>query len=252
MTMNPWRRWAAPTLVAALMTGLSACGGGGSAAPASQVQSDADGIWQGTSTVNGGTQSAAAVILPDGQAWMLLGDDSGFKTLVQGEWLAKAAALSFSGTAQWFDLQNAGAKGGVINWQGTATAQSELLIHPDATSNPLGEPQFATWRALQSSPALSVVGTWTDQLETPLVSWTIDAQGVLSGNSSACDYSGQLSAPAGVTAVQSLTLTETCGPQITAFKGIVTAGEDAAHRNFSLISTGEPPSALMLSLVAAP
>ena len=124
---------------------------------------------------------------------------------------------------------------------------------------PSGEPRLNTQKSSRPSQGcsygiggLSVVGTWTDQLETPLVSWTIDAQGVLSGNSSACDYSGQLSAPAGVTAVQSLTLTETCGPQITAFKGIVTAGEDAAHRNFSLISTGEPPSALMLSLVAAP
>lgn len=251
MKTNSKGRWAIPVWLATAALTLSACGGGGTASLA-QIQSDADGVWRGTATVNSATQNASAVVLPDGQAWVVFSNAAGPTALLQGDLAAKTQAPGYAGVAAHYDLTDGGAFKGNVDWSGSAQPKTQLEITPSNAATPLGQAVFTQWLDPNPTATLDVTGTWQDNTMTPQMSWAIDDKGDVVGTGGGCTYSGKVSVVPDASAVQSVDVTESCSgtdPTETQFNGIVTAGVEASHRQFTLISGASPARALLLSLV---
>jgi len=235
---------------------LGGCGGGGSGNASEPVAptptpttptllptANLQGIWNGSV----GSDTASAVVLSDGKAWLIVNS-----TPVK---LYNAALLGsssgYSASAQQFSSGSTAAPASV-SIVATPTAKSALT----GTITPAGGLPVTyslTYQTRYESAAVmtDITGTWqgTQAASTLAVQWVISASGAVTqgvSNSNGCTYTGLVAvhavpAPVGVF---DLSLTETCGALGVAvvkdFTGVVTlnAAKTAATFAFVRSDTG--------------
>lgn len=225
-----------PPILVLLTVLLTACGGGGGGqdggkSPATTV-ADAQGRWEGRVDLGAGGQSASALVLPNGQIWLLLTTAGAGRRLVNGSLSQNGQQLS--STAQLYDLDT-GNLSGDVTLTATATANTQLTVN---TNEPTQVGNFSsTTHKSQNTPAVSVTGVWQDSLTFPSVQWTIAGDGGLSGYGTGCTYSGSVQSRADSAAVADVQLQEDCSGNITTWTGISLNGGTSNSLRFTMIKS---------------
>lgn len=208
---------------------LLACGGGGGdAEPISPVTppvitlSKAQGFWSATPSAN---TSVNAVILPNGQAWVIYQTGSAVTALAQST--LSLSGSTFTGVGKHYSLP-----AGVVQdfnlsaTQGsTSAATTPTLIN--TTTVGASTPMSLTWTYNKSFETAvtqaSVQGRWSSLQGAISLTWDIDANGKLAGTSTTgCTYSGTLTPNTSPIAVLDVSITESCAGTLKALSGIAT------------------------------
>lgn len=226
---------------------LLACGGGGggSATTTTDVStpstpgtttsaklSDAQGFW---SAGLGGSNSATAVILPNGQAWVVYQSANTVTALAQ-------AALSLNGATYTSVGKHYGLPGGAVqdySFTGNLTGSNTGTLVNTITVG-TGSATAVTWtyNKTYETPATqaSVQGRWSGAQGADVLTWDVDANGALAGTSTTgCTYSGTLKPNANPVAVLDVAVTELCAGVSKALSGIATV--NAAKSGMSVAYT---------------
>lgn len=221
------------TFLALALTALVGCGGGGGDSTPTPTptptptESPAQGFWAGTLA---GTASASAVIVDNGDAWIVFQDVVAGANTVTG--FARAAltvsGTSFTGTGRHYKLtdntvQSFTASGTL---QGTTALQTTVVMGAQA---PVG-PAALAYNARYRTPAVQAdaSGQWraTFNAGASVVSILVGSTGSLSGSSTTgCTYVGSLVPRSATVAVYNLAFTETCVTGSSAMNGIGTLNE---------------------------
>jgi hypothetical protein len=244
--MNKTTIFAIPALVMACAA-LSACSGGSGggatdvgvgnpttpvATPAAVKLADAQGFWSATLSA---TSSASAVILPNGQAWVVYQTGSTITALAQ-------ATLSLNGTTYTSSGKYYSLPAGAVqdySFSGNLIAGSPGTLANSVTVGS-GTPTAVIWTYSKTyeTPAVqgSVQGRWSGQQGADSLLWDIDAAGKLAGTSTTgCTYSGSITPNANPVAVLDVALTENCAGASKTLSGIATL--NAAKTGMSLAYT---------------
>lgn len=252
MKMNEYRacRWA---LIAVTAAALAACGGGGSSDDDSNGGSDGGGSgdtgggtnppvvvksladlqgrWSGTV----GTQTANAMVLADGTAWVVQVDGADAPVAVtKGQW--RVADDAYTGTGRRVSV-GSGVADNVSMAVSSLTADASM-------AGTLSSSSFS-WTYAEGGEAsltlAAMAGTWAGNVDAAraTVTWTLTSAGALTGSSTTgCTYEGLLAADTGVAAV-SLSATETCAGVAKALSGIGTLDSTGSRASFPYIADDE-------------
>lgn len=226
----------AAAALALLLAGLGACGGGGPDAgsgggsvspPPGQVPllSDTNGLWSGS--------NASAVVLPDGQAWLVSHANPAAPVLVRVDLAFGPDGRSLAGSGPAY----------VVGSDAPPTTQTviggSVIKARNLTLNTAGTPALQLALSYDShyeTPARTadLGGNWRIVGAAPGGQFTFDLQGrLLAGSVSGtgCSYSGNLrphQQPINVFLVQ---VVETCGNTATEWQGVATL--DASRNRLS-------------------
>jgi len=223
---------------------LSACGGGGSGGGSTAPDlADAQGRWRGSVVMTADTQNASAVVLPDGDVWMVYQTSSGDRRLVQGALSVNGQQLS--GSAKLFDL-DIGSALGDLTLTAQARAGSSLSLNSSDAAR-VGNFSGTSFEAL-STPAISLAGVWSDDINTPTVQWTIAGNGNLTGSGTGCTVSGSVVARADSARVADVQYVETCGGTVSNWSGVALNGDTANSLRFTLVKS-DRSQALIVALI---
>jgi hypothetical protein len=212
---------------------------------------DAQGFWRANLSA---TMSASAVILPNGQAWVVYEVASGAASTVNA--LAQAQ-LSLNGSAyssvgKYFSLPFAtGAVAQDYNLSGTLSIASSSALTSSVTVGS-GAATTVTWiiDKAYATPAtqISVQGSWRGAQGSDSLSWDVDKDGKLTGTSTTgCTYSGSIKPNVNPVAVLDVALTETCAGTAKTLSGIATL--NAAKTGLSLAYTSGSGASMLAGVV---
>lgn len=210
---------------------LVACGGGGGGAgDGGTAVPELQGFYAG----GFGAGMAQAIVLPDGEFWLVLRSGGAIRSAGRGEAAPAVGGARFAGVLT--DLE-------------TGASEALTLDLPDAAARPalagtlVAGARRATirWpydsRYETAQPIADVAGRWTGTLGQGRVglTWDITAAGAIRGTSTTgCSYSGRLAPQLPATAVLVATVTERCpGLADLSLGGIATL--DAAGDRASLL-----------------
>ena len=189
------------------------------------------GIWT-PGTVGG--DAASLVVLSSGAAWFVVnhaGQGQMFTSTLAG------TATGYAGTGTEY-LTGSTVVNASVAFAASATPKATL----NGTITPSGEAARAfsfAYDPRYDTPALlsDIAGTWKST-GAVVVTWSISAAGVLSGNSTlGCDYAGSSVAVHGATGVFDLVLNETCAGTVTVFNGIATLNAAKTGANFAFANS---------------
>ncbi len=227
------------TALALLGTTLVACGGGGDSPaptgdPGTQAQAlaNAQGFWSATPSAG---NSATAVILPNGQAWVVY--QTGNTVTALGQAVLSVTGGSYSGIGKHYALPGGAVQtftlGGTLPTANTGSLANSVTLGA-------GTGSVINWTYSKSyesaATQASVQGSWRGAQGAASLSWDVDGAGKLAGTSSTgCSYSGTLTPNANPVAVFDLTVTESCAGAIKTLSGIATL--NAAKTGLSLAYT---------------
>ena len=227
------------TLLALSVIGLQACGGGGGGGgtPALSLES-VQGVYDTTtysgSGLGGATQAVRAVVLRDGSTWLFLMDGL-TATNPSPVGLAKAGVTvsgqTFSGTGKRYMLADSSSNTLAVTGSvpaanslslsfsdstgGATTASATVAAVTRFNAVAAKADMAATWTFSDSLPTLdggSVKRTWT---------WTVDANGTLSGtNSQGCTFTGTVLPRSEALAVFDVNITGTCASTTSILNGV--------------------------------
>lgn len=191
--------------------------------PATAPLAAAPGFWDGPAS---GASRSSAVILPDGQAWIVY--ESGGTVSALATAALKADASAPGNTGRYYALPN----GAVQDYRfsaslppgSAATLEAKVAIGS-------GAPTASTWtynKVYETALGLAdVKARWSARLGALDVQWDIDASGKLAGTSTTgCTYSGTLAPHSGAPAVLDLAVSETCAGQQQSLAGIARLSAD--------------------------
>lgn len=255
-----WTRYAGATTLSAAML-LAACGGGGGSGetdadtpPISLEQ--AQGIWRGTL----GSDPADALVLPDGQAWLVISRANGARELWQTANLQAASnTLQGSGKRYAFSLTNNNVVVSDFSVQ-VAAAAARQGVSATVTSGTQSWPlNLASYDSRYDSPAVlnDWMGTWQSQVGVGTVTWTVSgtesAQRAIAGVGAGtgqddCAYAGTLTTRAEGKAALNIHIKQTCNGVATALQGVATLSATKTQASFTLLAQ-EGQSAALLALV---
>ena len=208
---------------------LAGCGGGGSsggiAVPATplptptpspaiaQVTADLQGIWESSSA---GVKTSA-VVLPDGQTWLMQSQAS----LVIAKLEASGTGYSsgFIGSGKRYLLGTSTV--GTIDLNAGKTAASSLSL--TLTTAGVTETYAMSYQSRYDTAATLAdhAGDWTATSGPGRLTWHITATGILSGTgSTGCSYAGQIKLRAEAKAVVDLIVAEQCADKSRQLAGI--------------------------------
>lgn len=225
----------AATLIAVCIS-LSACGGGSSVAPVTPPVTpsiaNAQGFW--SANLSNGS-SASAVILPNGQAWVVYQTGSNVTALAQAS--LSLNGTTYSSTGSYYNLPAGAVQN--YNFSGSLPAANSGSL---ATSIAVGTgtPTALTWtynKAYETAATQgSVQGRWNGAFGAISVLWDLDAAGKLAGTSTTgCTYTGSITPNANPVAVLDVAVTESCAGASKTLGGIATL--NAAKSVLSLAYT---------------
>lgn len=227
--------------IALLSTVLAACGGGGGSAdvtaPATPAPtptlSNIQGFWNATLS---GTSSASAVILPNGQAWVVYEAAGAITALAQASLSVNGTTYSSSG--KYYSLPGGGAQGyslsGTLPVAGSGSLSNSVRIGSDAATAMTWTYSKAYETALSQS---SVQGRWSGTLGANSLLWDVDAAGKLTGTSTTgCTYSGSLTVNAAAVAVLDAAITEACAGASQSLTGIARLSADKGSMSLAYIT----------------
>ena len=197
-----------------------------------QPFANAQGFW---STTLSDSSGASAVLLPNGQAWVVYQSGSSVTALAQ-------ASLSLNGSiytsvGKYYSLP-AGAVQDYI-FSGNLPAANTGTLANSVTVG-AGTPAALTWTYSKSyetaASQSSVQGRWSGALGADSLLWDIDGTGKLAGTSTTgCTYSGNITPNANPVAVLDVAVTENCAGTSKTLSGIATL--NAAKTGLSLAYT---------------
>lgn len=234
------------TTIALLSTVLIACGGGGGAdgtvattptptptpTPAPTL-SNIQGFWNATLS---DTSSASAVILPNGQAWVVYEAAGTVVALAQASLGMNDATYSSSG--KYYSLPGGAVQGyslsGTLPAGGGGSLSNSVRIGSDAATAVTWTYNKAYETALSQS---SVQGRWRGTLGANSLLWDVDAAGKLAGTSTTgCTYSGALTVNAAAMAVLDVAITEACAGTSQSLTGIARLSADKGSISLAYIT----------------
>lgn len=229
---------------------LLACGGGGGdevavpitpVTPISPKLSDAQGFW---SAALGADSRASAIILPNGQAWVVYESTTEGVSSVTA--LAQATLSlngnSYSSIGKHYSLPFVSASTPAsYNFSGMLSSTASTTLANTVTVGS-GTPAAVTWtyNKAYETPVTqaSAQGNWRSPAGSSIsLSWTIDSNGSLStaSSSTGCSYSGKITPNPGAPAVLEVAVTETCAGVAQVLAGVATL--NAAKTGMSLAYT---------------
>lgn len=226
--------------IVVLSATLIACGGGGSADVAASTPvpvstlSNIQGFWNSTLS---GTSSASAVILPNGQTWVVYETAGTVTALAQASLSLNGATYSSSG--KYYSLP-----GGVV--QDYSLSGSLPAGNTNDLNNSIrigtGTATAMTWaynKAYETAVSQSSVqGRWSGMLGANSVLWDFDAAGKLAGTSTTgCTYSGTLTLNATAVAVLDAAIMETCAGTTQSLTGIARLSADKSRISLAYTTT---------------
>lgn len=240
--MNPNRLIFKRSSLALITATLVACGGGwgttGSNTPTSPVKpttpatpvptlANARGFWSATPSA---TSSVGAVILPNGQVWVIYQEGSTVTALAQGALSLKGS--SYTGIGNYYSLPAGAVQDFSLNAiSGNATVTTTT---PTLTTNMTvgtGTSNTQTWtynKAYESvTTVASVQGRWSGAQGAVSLNWDIDASGKLAGTSTTgCVYSGTVTPNESAASVLDVAVTENCAGTAASLNGIALQNTD--------------------------
>ena len=227
---------------------LAGCGGGGSsggiAAPATPtptptptpnpaiapVTADLQGIWESSSA---GVKTSA-VVLPDGQTWLMQSQAS----LVIAKLEASGTGYSsgFIGSGKRYLLGTSTV--GTIDLNAGKTAASSLSL--TLTTAGVTETYAMSYQSRYDTAATLAdhAGDWTATSGPGRLTWHITATGILSGTgSTGCSYAGQIKLRAEAKAVVDLIVAEQCADKSLQLAGIALLSADKRSATLAMTTT---------------
>ena len=225
---------------AALMAcgGGTDTGGGGTTVPVTPVIStasklaDAQGFWGATLSA---TISASAIILPNGQAWVVYQTGTTVTALAQATLSLNGSTYASSG--KYYSLPAGAVQdysfSGNLTPGGSATLANSVTVGS-------GTPAAVTWayNKTYETPVSqsSVQGRWSGKLGADSLLWDVDAAGKLAGTSTTgCTYSGSITPNVNPVAVLDVSMIESCAGATKTLAGIATL--NAAKTGLSIAYT---------------
>lgn len=234
--------------IALLSTVLIACGGGGGGGtdvtpPATPTLSNIQGFWNSTLS---GTSSASAVILPNGQAWVVYETAGSVTALAQANLSLNGATYSSSG--KYYSLPGSAAQdysvSGSLPASNTSSLSNSVRIGSGTATAMTWNYNKAYETALSQS---SVQGRWNGKLGANSVLWDFDAAGKLAGTSTTgCTYSGTLTRNLIAVAVLDAAITETCAGTAQSLSGIARLSTDKASMSLAYITAAGAQGGVMV------
>lgn len=229
---------------------LTACGGTGAgggtdvatpATPASPTTpsaavptlANAQGFWSATLS---GTSSASAVILPNGQAWVVYQTGSTVSALAQATLSLNGSSYNSSG--KYYRLPYL--PGGAVqdySFSASLTAGNTGSLASSITVG-AGAPTAVTWtyNKAYETPASqsSVQGRWSGIQGADSLLWDLDAAGKLAGTSTTgCTYSGTITPNANPVAVLDVAIFESCAGTSQNLAGMATLNADKTRMSLA-------------------
>lgn len=192
----------------ALATVLTACGGGGGGGGSPTTQQSAEGIWVGSTTSNSGSTSPAiGLILDTGEYFFGTGSD--YSGVSFGSATMSGATISSTNMKDYYPSLNALVNG---TFTGTVATGSSLSVnisevYSGTTYTGTGSFTFDT-RYNEPSSLATIAGTYVSpNVFSSSYTYTVDANGVLTGTSAKCTFNGQLSVRNSAKNIYNLSLT---------------------------------------------
>lgn len=185
--------------------------------PPSITLAQLQGFWNGASL--GGASVARAVVLSDGAAWLFLHDAQDNLVGLSTSKLV-ISYQNFSGRGARYPVS--GAKAETVIVSGGATGAPTFPASVTSSSGASSLALTADTRYTTPASKADTTGNWRSSKAggTIIATWTIDANGPLSGTSPlGCTCNGSVP-PHGTVAVYDVTITETCTGSITSLSGI--------------------------------
>ena len=231
--------------VVVLGTLLVACGGGGGGSPAADAAlvaspvvsvpvvvpppspvltvSSIQGFWDAAPA---GTSRMNAVILPNGQMWVVH-ESAGVVTGLANSLLSFDGTM-FSSTGQYFSLPNGAQQNYQFSGSLPSGSRASLLTTIGIGANAASS---STWTYNSSYEKAvnqrDVQARWSGSLGAINVLWDVDATGKLAGTSTTgCTYIGLLAVNATALAVLDVAITESCAGKQQSLNGIARFSTD--------------------------
>lgn len=234
-----FKLWVAVVMMITLSL-LGGCGGGGSGSGTAEAPA-MKGIWSGTA----GATSTSAIVLANGDAWVVSADATSFKLAVLPLSLTGTA---FSGSGKQY--QDTSSETATVS--GTFAQKASVTGSMIATS---GTSSFSlTYDSRYDTPVTvaDAVGTWTATYSTGTVNLplTIAATGNLVGHSTTgCDYAGTILPRPEDPAIFNVNFTETCLTGTpSALSGIATLNEAKTRLSIAVTSVDKSTGTLYVGV----
>jgi hypothetical protein len=200
-------------LILAVTASLAACGGGGGGGSTSSVQQSAEGIWVGsTSSSSGNVIPSIGLVLDTGEYFFGTGTD--YSGITFGTLTVSGSTVSSTNMKDYSPQLNALING---SFTGTVTSGSTMSVnisevYNGTTYTGTGSFTFDPKYNEQSSLA-TIAGRYVHpNAFGGAYNYTVDANGVLSGATTKCTISGQLSLRNSSKNVYNLSLTTRNAP----------------------------------------
>lgn len=229
----------------AVLAALGGCGGGGGGGGGEVVEQPApitlgqlQGFWNGPASGAdfGGASTVRSVVLADGSAWLFLHDAQDRLVGLSTADLSVSGA-SFSGSGTRYPAS--GDAAGSVSLSGAGPQGNALAVTVVTASGSTSLALAADERFTTAAQQADATGTWdfTKQGNTIQASWSVAANGALTGSSTlGCTYGGQVVPRAGV-AVFDVTVAETCAATTVQLSGIGKLNSAKTVMTFGLTTT---------------
>jgi hypothetical protein len=197
---------------------------------------NAQGFWSATPNA---TTGVGAVILPNGQAWVIYQTGSTVTALAQGA--LSVSGTTFTGVGKHYTLPAGAVQDfslSAIPGSATTTTATPTLINTSKVGAGTETTLTWTYNKTYETPATqaSVQGRWSGVQGAVSLIWDIDSAGKLAGTSTTgCTYSGTLTPNASPVAVLDVAITESCAGTSKTLSGIATL--NAAKTGLSVTYT---------------
>lgn len=173
---------------------LTACGGGGGGGGGTVTQQSAEGIWVGSTTSSSGTTTPAiGLVLDTGEYFFGTGSD--YSGVSFGTASVSGSTITSSNMRDYYPSLSALVSG---SFTGSVTTGSSMSVnvsevYSGTTYTGTGNFTFDT-KYNEPSSLVTIAGTYVSpNVFGTSYTYTVDANGVLTGSSTNCTFAGQLS-----------------------------------------------------------
>ena len=187
---------------------LTACGGGGGGGGGTPpTQQSAEGVWVGSTTSSSGTSPAIGLILDTGEYFFGTGSD--YSGVSFGTASVSGATITSSNMQDYYPSLSSLVSG---SFTGTVTTNSSMSVNVSEVYNGTtytGTGSF-TFDATYNEPSslATIAGTYVSpNAFGSSYTYTVDANGVLTGSSTNCSFAGQLTIRNSAKNIYNLSLT---------------------------------------------
>lgn len=195
-------------LVLVLSITLTACGGGGGGGDNQATQQSAEGVWVGSTTSSSGANTPAiGLVLDSGEYFFGTGSD--YSGVSFGKASVTGSTITSSNMRDYYPSLNALVTG---TFTGSVSTGANMSVNVSETYNGTtytGTGSFTFDTTYNEPSALSTIaGTYVSpNAFSNSYTYTVDANGVLTGSSTNCTFAGQLTVRNSAKNIYNLSLT---------------------------------------------